>query len=702
METDLIAMNDPDISEVAGQSDDVMPGQNLLLDWIRRELKLAKPNVDKYREEYKRARRFFDGKQLSKEDMDVLHQEGRPDNAFNSAQKFIRFITGVERMAPEALMFNAIEEGNERQQILGERATRRYDWAIAQGSGTFERSTAFEDLCIGGMGWMDYSIDYARDPEGVPAMARFSPLESWFPKCDRQNLEGARWRGRETWIDKDEVKARWPREWQIIQASSLAAGHDRSYPHPGKEEYTIDLVETKPMNESQTGDTEKNKLLVMQFEWFDQEAGFYFFDPLEQNDAWMNKSDFAAYRKKLRDLMGLEVTDFVERSSRTYKRQFLLNRRHMLGDVIKLKRFHLNCMTGSYDEEDRIWYGYFRVLIDPQRFANKFFNQIIEITGHTAKGGGFLYEKGSFLANQLEDFKNNFAKPGTSQEVNTGAITGKKIMPKPQGEMPQAAMGLMTFCTQMMDNVTGISPDQFNAAGANVPGVTLRQKGKSALLLLSKEFDALSRFRIAEGDIVMDLLESLSDDRLIWVGDHQDGGVDKLDQELFASRFSLSLDDTERDPNIRKMYQENVMALAPVLIRQGWFLPEILDYALLPHRVKRAIQNAIKQKAENDRMAAQQGIQTGQGKGAPVSPEERQANLQKTQAETLVQVARAERLKSQSKRDETRTIMDALTKAFDMKIEGEKHNIDQADLALDIFQRAVGGGKPKAESRAAK
>lgn len=691
METDLLQEDLAQLPELGGPH---MPGENLLVDWIRREIKIAQPNVDKFRDEYRRARRFFDGKQLTKEDSAVLKQAGRPDNAFNSAQKFIRFVTGVERTAPEALMFNPINENNQIQQQFGEFATRSYDWAINKGRGDFERSTAFEDLCVGGMGWMDYHIEYRKDPRGLPAMARFSPLEAFFPNSDRQNLEGSRWRARETYIDIDEARARWPKDRFVINETQRK-DDERSYPQEkGVTEFIIYPVQTKPMNDSELGEEQKNKLQIMQFEWFDDEAGYYFFDPLEQNEAWLSKKDFFLYRAKLSRLTDLKITDWVDRPGAQFKRVFLLNRRHQLGEVIKLKRFHLNCMTGSYDEEDRLWYGYFRVLIDPQKFANKFFNQVIEIMGRSAKGGGFLYEKNAFSVNQVKDFEENFSKPGTSQEVASGAISGKKIMPKPQGELPTASMALMQFCTQMMDNVTGISPDQFNAGGANVPGVTLRQKGKSALVLLSKEFDALSRFRLDEGLIVFDLLGSLADDRLIRIGGMEDGAVVKLIHEPFATEYELMLDDTERDPNLRKMYEENVMAIAPTLIRMNMFLPELLDYTRLPYRFKKALKDAIKQQAMARQKAAEEGIPTGGGRGSPVSPQERAAKVAKTQAETGVQIARAERLRTQSKRDEIRTVMDAIVKAFEMKVEKETHGSEQAQAALDIFQQAMTGGKP--------
>jgi hypothetical protein len=202
-------------------------------------------------------------------------------------------------------------------------------------------------------------------------------------------------------------------------------------------------------------------------------------------------------------------------------------------------------------------------------------------------------------------------------------------------------------------------------------------------------------------------LGSLADDRLIRVGGHADGAVLQLFHEPFSLEYELSLDDTERDPNLQKEYEENVMKLAPTLIRMNMFLPELLDYARLPYRFKKAIKDAIRAQAQARQEAAAKGIPTG-GRSAPVTPEERQANINKTVMETDVQRARAERLRTQSKRDEVRTLMDTLLKAEELRLERSKHSmekekhtsevatqsVERSQAALDVYQQAKSGGKP--------
>lgn len=689
-ETDAF-QDTPGTPEVGPNIDATSSPENTLLTWIGRELNAARLHVEKWRAEAKQAYRFRDGKQLSDADLKILKAQQRPDNAFNSAQKFIRFVTGVEAYAPEALIFSPIDESDDRQQELGEFVTRAYDWALAKSYGDYERSRAFEDLIVSGMGWEDYYVDRSRDPRGLPATCRLPYDEMWWPQTSRQNLDGTRWRARESLIDKEEALARWPDQESLIHAA-VSRGSIQDRPEASTiVEYITPYIETKPLEEMGVVDPKKGKVKILEFQWFDDKQGYYFYDPLEREDVWLSNEEFSTYRSRLKSLLRQEVKDYVSQSRKVYQKVFLLNSKHQLGSTLELKggRFTFNCMTGHYDEEEKIWYGFMRVLIDPQKYANKFFNQVLEIMGHQAKGG-LLYEEGAIKAKQVDQFEENYSKPGTSQEVAPQAISGGKIKDKPLPQLPAASMAVMEFCIRAMDNVSGFSPETAWGQGAgNVPGVTQKQRQRASLWLLSKEFSSLSRFRLDEGYIIFELLKTLADDRLIRVGKPLEGEVVKLMREPFALEYELNLDDTERDPNIRQAYQESVLAIAPTLIRMNKFLPELLDYFVLPVKIRQALKQAIRDQAKAEQMMAQLGIKQG-GRGSPVTPQERAANVQKIQADTQVQLARADRIKSQKLRDELKIILEAIVEGDKAKREKDKQSTELAAKALELFDRARG------------
>src|SRR3990167_2340954 len=688
-ETDAL-QDTPETSEVGPQIDAGSYPQNRLVTWIQGEINDSRTHVEKWRKEAKQAYRFRDGKQLSEEDLKSLIDQQRPHNAFNTAQKFIRFVAGVEAYSPEALIFEPIDESDEVQQSVGEFVTRAYDWAIAKSYCDFNRSRSFEDLIVTGIGWGDYYINRGQDPSGLPGSCRIPYDEMWWPLNHNQNLMGTRWRARESLIDREEVLARWPDKELLIRAAR--GGEIQNRPEAESTvKYLIPYIETKPIEDSSQGNPTKGKLRIMEFQWYDVKMGYYFYDPLERDDIWLPDNQFRTYDNRLNRILGKSITDYVRQSHQVHQKVFLLNQKHQLGEVMQLpgNRFTFNCMTSHWDEEEKIFYGYMRILIDPSRYANKFFNQVLEIMGHQPKGG-IIYEEGAITSKQANQFQENYTKPGTSQEVAPGAISQGKIKDKPVPQLPAASMAVMEFCIKTMENVSGFSPESaWGQSGANVPGITNKQRQRASLLLLSKEFSSLSLYRIEEGEIIFEQLKPLSDARLIRVGKPFESEVIRLAREPFLLKYSLNLDDTERDPNIRHLYTENVMAIAPTLIRMGKFVPELLDYMILPVKFRQVLKQAIRDQAKAEAMMAQAGIQKG-GRGSPVTPQERAAKVQKIQADTRVQLARAGRIKGQQTRDQIKIILEALVASHKAKLDRDSQGAELAAKALELFDRARG------------
>jgi hypothetical protein len=685
MPTSDVFSEDPELTGLeVGIKTDTQVGQsqapvNRLLTWIKREKSYALPHVEKWRKQAKEARRFYDGKQLSAADEQALKDQLRPANAFNAAQKFIRFVSGVERFSPDALIYSPIDESDVTQQNFGEMVSRQYDWAISKAKGNFKRSIAFEDLIIEGMGFMDYRLDYTIDPRGLIDMCRIPGKEMIWPECADQNLMTARWLGRECEIDRDEAIARWPDQEALIVASMISNEKAQRPESDSLIRYTVPYIETEPLDEQTISMFKKNRVRILEWQWFDDEPGVYFFDPLEREDVWMDRPSFIKYKTQLKKVMATEIDQWVYRSQKKYHKVFILNDRYQLGNVLDFKdpQMTFKCMTCHYDPEDKVWYGFMRVLIDPQKYANKFFNQVTEIIGYQAKGGGF-YEADAIEPKEIEDFKENYARPGTWQEVAPGAISNAKIKEKQLPQLPATSLTLMQYCVQAMEDVSGIKPENsFGQADTNIPGVTVKQRQKSGLLLLAAEFDAISIFRLQEGEVIFSLLAEIADDRLIRVGGPVDGKVIRFLKEPYALQYDLNLDDTERDPNIRQMYAESVLQIAPTLIRMNRFLPELLDYFPLPVRVREKIKQAIQQAAEQERQAQAQGIKTPGSRGSPVTPEQRQADIDKTKADTMVALARADRIKNQKERDSLKVILDTI-------LAQQKGNIEQKKIAATM------------------
>lgn len=669
------------------------------LEWIMSEVTGADKHVNAFREDARQCYRFFSNKQLDDKDEKALKAAQRPHNAFNTAQKYIRFVSGIERKSPEILIFAPEEEYDAQSAMDAEAATRGYEWTERTSRGGYQRSRCFEDLLITGMACRDYYVDSTSELREKIAGPRVSPLETLWPESSETNLANTRWRGREIYMDPDDVKRRWPSSELHVESYRKKGGFDPDRPEPATVNYFIPYVTTEDYSKKGPESRSTKKLKILEFQWWDEEEGFVFPDPLEGDLAWMEKDRFSEYQKRLRAVLGQSIEGYEEKTQKVYRRIFLLERRHKLGEIgrIPAKRFTLNFMTSTWDEDARKWYGLMRVLIDPQRYANKFFNQMIEIMATQAKGGGF-HEEGAIDPKHRREFEATYAKPGSWQMLADGGLA--KIREKSKGDIPAASMGIMEFCINSMETVTGLTPGSMGLdSGGNVPIGTMRQRQSAGLMLVAKEFDALSEFRMEEGQIALSLLRVIADGRTVFAGSNPyEPIVFKLDKRIFTRSYISYLDDTANDPTIQAKYSEFLMQITPTLIRMNWFLPGMLNYfKYMPVREREQLKQMIIQQAQEKAKMAAQGIPMG-GRGAPKDPKETQAKIQKLMSESSLNFARAEAFtKGRGARD-FRSVVQALAEAEKVDLMKQRHATDGAKGILDTAKSLVEIFKDDADS----
>src|ERR1700678_2352779 len=103
--------NNPALKPVGGPPDIGDADPRLI--WINKQIAAAEPKITSWRTKAIETYRFRDSKQLSEEDEKSLRDQGRPVTAFNTVQKFIRYVSGVQRDSPIALLFQAMDFDND-------------------------------------------------------------------------------------------------------------------------------------------------------------------------------------------------------------------------------------------------------------------------------------------------------------------------------------------------------------------------------------------------------------------------------------------------------------------------------------------------------------------------------------------------------------------------------------------------------------
>jgi hypothetical protein len=587
-------------------------------------------------------------------------------------------VSGVQRDSPIAVIFNAMDFDNTNAALMGDRMTRYFEWATKTANSP--RARAFEDSLVCGMGWTEGTIDRARDPRGLVILPRISPLEMLWADNDMTNLGSSeqgctRWRARETWIENEEAKSLFNNDeaHRLIDMGSDGAPV-QTWPTVDKVLYKIPYVQTYPLDQ-QTGSqkgSKKGKSRIMQFQWWDNEAGYLFEDPLDHSEQWMTEEEFDAYEILLKDDFGETIENYDRQVGRKWQKAFILNRRHFLEepDALPGRRFTFNCMCSHWDEQDRMWYGFMRVLMDPQRYANKFFNQTIELYGRQAKGGAIASIDAFEDKAQETTFLREYALPGSVQIVKDPNMIVEKKLP----ETPAAAMTILQFCISAMSEITGISADSMGLGASTSAGVTLKRRQRAGMVLLAAEFDSESDFRREEGYIVLDLVKGISDDRLIRVGGPYESELMQLSSSPFSLDYEIELDEIERDPNMKQWLGELVMGQwGQTAMRTGRWLPEFYNVLPIPRKWIEGFKQKDKQQQDEAQKMAAMGLPPPGGRGFKKSIPQQQAEIENKKADTQLKGAKAVSLIGKAKADAAGSTRDDLR----LLLEGMKELLDQ-------------------------
>lgn len=684
---------------------DTAQGRTDLLKWIRKERQDNKPHIEKWRTEAKKCYRFMAGKQYDDAQLAMMQSRGRAVAAFNNVQKFVRFVSGIQRRAPLALLYLPLVEDKQQQQAYADYLTRTSEWQQNVSNARFHHGRIFEDLLIGGMAWSDQFIDKHKDPGGLPGYKRINPLEMEWPQTGNDNLEGTRWRARLSDLPIDQATRRWPNMASYIRTGSGAA--DMQYPSremPNVIRYIQPYIWAEPINRIAGGSAgpKRDKVQICEFQWWEDEMGVYFYDPIQTTDRWLPKKRFETYQENVRVTLKAKIQDFDRVEKRTFWRTFILGDQMMLEMPKRLPTeddFCFNVMTGGWNEHDKLWYGFVQALINPQEYANRYFNQLIEIIAYQGKGG-LMYESDAIEEGQAKELEQTFAKPGGATRFRSGAISGNKVREKQVGTLPEAAMAVMQFAISSMENVTGISTNMFgvpSTVSGSVSGAAGRQKMFAGLLLLAKEFDSFSQFKRKDAEIALWHLKMLADDRLIRVGDAGDPDILRLMRTPFDTKCEVYVEESDMDPTARQVWQDNIMSIAPALIRTGNFLPEIFDLLIMPSKFRNKLKQAIQQSAQQKQQMAMAGLPVG-GRGKPRSLEEVKAHVTGMKVKAALDMAKAQALLAETKRSDLTSVLSGLLDIHGEARERQKHSMDMATGALNLFDQ---GTQPREAGNAA-
>ena len=612
---------------------------DLLLD-IEAHYKRARDHSDKWRAEAREDYDFVSGVQWSEEDAALLSEQGRVGVTFNRVAPVIDAVAGAEVSNRQEVRYIPRETGDAK---VNEILTAGAKWVRDECNAEDEESDAFCDAVICGMGWTETHVEYDDDPDGKVYIDRVDPLEMyWDSAAKKHNISDARWILRVKKYSRDALAA----QWGATKIDGIIADLDKTERELGADE---DL-QGEPHNATDawkykndaSGAGKVPAFKVREYQWYESERVYRVPNP---QSGQLEDVEVAAF-EKLKPALEAAGVPFTDVKPRKAYRAYALGKNILEsgpgpGDT----RFTYNAITAKRDRNRGYWHGLVRPMKDPQRWANKFFSQILHIVNSHSKGG-LLIEQGA--AKSLEQVKEEWARADGVIELNPGGLD--KLREKTQGQYPTGIDRMMEVAVSAIRDVTGVNLEMLGLADRTQAGVLEYQRKQAGLTILASLFDALRRYRKDQGRLLLTFIRKyVADGRLIRVVGEQGAQYVPLALDKQTARFDIVVDDSPTSPNQKEQVFGVMSSLMPMLTKIGVAPPaEALDYLPLPSSLVEKWKAQIAQAAQqpNPEAQAAQAAQAAEQQKMQAD-QQTEAQRQAFEGQKLQAEAQAEQQKSQ-------------------------------------------------------
>ena len=599
--------------------------------------KLIDAHWSGWRQEAKENFDFVAGRQWTTDEVKQMEDLNRIPVVFNRIAPTIDAVSGAEIAARQQVQFFPRQVGDTQ---IDDILTQGAEWIMDECEGTEEDSDAFRDCLICGVGCTETRPDYDKDSRVTKE--RIDPLEmTWDPSSRKPCFADARYLRRKRPMSREEFDELWP-------------GHSP--------EGMTDLDERKPVivdprirydgtNEDDT--VSKDEVIVREYQWFDREDRWLVGGQtgrmiLQQYPKVPTRDNFVELTEEQHAQLQATYpgTKTVQIKVKVFKRCFAASQSILETSLIEVEDFTYKAMTGKRDRNKNWWYGLTRPMIDPQKWANKLFSQLLHIMRTNAQGGLMAEED---FPLDVRKFEESWADPSAITYVKKGSLSNgpgmsPKWVQKPTATYPQGMDRLMEVAVEGIRDTTGVNEEMLGSAERDQPGVLEMQRKQQAFGILNAFFDSKRRYHKMQGRLLLKTIALyMPQDKLVRVtfssGETQGPQYVKLAMSKDAMEYDVIVDEAPAGPNQKQAVFQILIQLMPLLQNAGlgadvW--AEIARYSPLPAKVSELIASDLlqKQKTQQQQGPIEQQLQM-QGAQAKISDLNASADHHAAQAQLL-------------------------------------------------------------------
>jgi hypothetical protein len=533
---------------------------------------------------------FVSGDQWTDAEVAMMEEAGKIPVTFNLIGPVVDAVQGAEIGNRQQAMFYPREVGDTG---VSDVLTQGADYVSQECNGDQEDSEAFWDTLVCGMGWTETRPE-VEDADVDLIKERVDPLQMLAdPAARKRCLEDKRYLKREIPMSPDEFddfKAEIGREDLDGEGAGIDSGKRLTVVNP-RQRYTHGML-------GDGGSMAADTVIVSEWQWWDREPAYLAKAPSAKDP---NVVELKSHTQAEFDQLP-GGTPHVKSKKKVFYRAFVGDGQLLFKEQLPEGDFRYKCITGKRDRNRGTWFGLVKPMVDPGRFVNKLYSEVLHIVRTNANGGMALEED---AVSDIRQFENSWAATDKITWLKPGALSGahgSKMLPKTPPPVQAALFQLMEFARDMVKATTGVNEEILGLVERDQAGVLEAQRKQAAYGILSAFFDAKRRYQRNQGKLLLSQMSVFfPPDKLVRIVQQGEAQYVPIALSLDAQHYDVVVDEAPSGPDQKAKVISVLMPLLPQLLQAQLIGPEtladIIPYLPIPAVVANKLANDIRAKA---------------------------------------------------------------------------------------------------------
>jgi hypothetical protein len=563
---------------------------------LKKQRRISQTGLASQYENTMTAIEFYNGDTMSYEDriqfVDDFGNRKRALVQFNKIQPNVEAVVGFMAQNRRQARYIARLNGSEEQALYSKYMNALYDFHRENTNADHLETEQDADMMINGYGAIDTDLSYivgnaTTDPNGEIIKVKLDPMRvGWDPAARGKNLIDARW-------------AYYWEDYNLQDALSLFQGSKKDDFEAVDDSQTSDTGyvynpwgglydKIKLENTVEWASEDEDMVRVYNHQWFEYETFYRADNPLY---ATTSIEDAMFIQMRLEEILaqvkeeyngpeGMETEDmftfdptaevltFNEKVKRLLVQGFddmikpvALKRKCFYTAVVsgthEFTRFKSICQqgfsikfkTGIYNASKNIWTGMVNAMMQPAEYHNKALTELMFTIASNSKGGVMVEED---AVEDVSEFEDSYAKTNSVIIVNSGALSGGKILPKASPAVPTGLESIITLSDAAI-SFNGVDPAFMgNIEKIDQSGVLYKRRIRQVISKFARFFDSITLAQKEDARLCADLIR-------VWVENNNGQwiritGEDRKDEFLvinedkMAAEYDVSIQEAPQTP----------------------------------------------------------------------------------------------------------------------------------------------------------